>query len=152
VLAAVFSALHLLTLALGLSAVVARGRSLRALAAGDGQAVRRVLRADGLWGLAALLWLSTGLVRLFGGLDKSPDYYFFNGFFWLKMSLFTLIVLLEIVPMATFIRWRAAVKRGAGPDLRGLSGVIRINDVETALVLLLPFVAAAMARGLWLTT
>ena len=151
-LAAVFSALHVLTLALGLSAVVARGRSLRAVAAGEASAVRRVLRADALWGLAALLWVSTGLVRLFGGLDKSPDYYFFNGFFWLKMGLFALVVLLEIVPMASFVRWRMALKNGTGPDLRGLSRLVRINDFQTAIVVLLPFVAAAMARGLWLTT
>jgi len=151
-LAAFLSALHVLALAIGLGAVFARGRGLRALAAGEGASVQRVLAADSLWGLAALLWLATGLTRLFGGLDKSLDFYLYNGFFWTKMGLFGLVFALEIVPMVTFIRWRVALARGNAPDTRAALLLARINDAETALVVLIPFVAAAMARGLWLVT
>ena len=151
-LAALMSALHVLTLALGLGAVVARGRALRAVARGDSAAVRRVLFADGLWGLAAILWLSTGLVRVLGGLDKSLDFYLYNGFFWTKMALFVLVLALEIWPMVTFIRWRIALGGGAVPDTRAAAMLVRVNHAETALVVLIPFVAAAMARGLWLVS
>ena len=151
-LAALMSALHVLTLALGLGAVVARGRALRAVARGDSAAVRRVLFADGLWGLAAILWLSTGLVRVLGGLDKSLDFYLYNGFFWTKMALFVLVLALEIWPMVTFIRWRIALGGGAVPDTRAAALLVRVNHAETALVVLIPFVAAAMARGLWLVS
>ena len=151
-LAALMSALHLLTLALGLGAVVARGRALRAVARGDSAAVRRVLFADGLWGLAAILWLSTGLARVLGGLDKSIDFYLYNGFFWTKMALFVLVLALEIWPMVTFIRWRSALGGGAVPDTRAAAMLVRVNHAETALVVLIPFVAAAMARGLWLVS
>jgi putative membrane protein len=151
-LAALMSALHVLTLALGLGAVVARGRALRAVARGDSAAVRRVLFADGLWGLAAILWLSTGLVRVLGGLDKSLDFYLYNGFFWTKMALFVLVLALETWPMVTFIRWRIALGGGAVPDTRAAAMLVRVNHAETALVVLIPFVAAAMARGLWLVS
>jgi putative membrane protein len=149
-LAALFSALHVLALGVGLGAVFARGRALRAVAAGDQAAVHRVLFADSFWGAAALLWIVTGLARLFGGLDKDPGFYLHNGFFWIKMGLFGCVFALEIAPMAAFVRWRAALRRDAAPGTRGVPLFVRLNDAETALVLLIPFAAAAMARGLWL--
>jgi putative membrane protein len=152
VLAAIISALHVLTLGVGLGAIFARGRALRAMAAGNAGSLKDVLFADNFWGVAAGLWIVTGLIRAFGRLEKSPDFYIHNGFFWLKMALFAIVFALEIAPMATFIRWRMGLRRGVTPDPRAAAGFIRINDAETALVVAIPFVAAAMARGLWLTT
>jgi putative membrane protein len=149
-LGVILSALHVLALALGLGAVVARGRGLKRVGAGDLGAVQGVLTADGLWGLAAGLWAATGLLRAFGGIEKSPDFYLNNGFFWLKMALFGLILLLEVYPMVTLIGWRMALKRGAPIDTRSVARLVRLNDLEIVLVVFIPFVAAAMARGLWL--
>lgn len=148
--AALVSGLHALTLALGLGAVFARGRALRAIAAEDTQALRRVLQADGFWGAAALLWIATGSTRLLAGLDKGVDFYLYNGFFWVKMILFASVFALEITPMAVLIRWRIAFRRGDPIDTRRAALLVHFNDAETALVLLIPFAAAAMARGLWL--
>jgi putative membrane protein len=150
VLAALVSALHVLALGVGLGAVFVRGRALRAVRAGDAAAVRSVLVADGFWGVAAVLWLATGLTRLFAQLDKGLDFYLYNGLFWTKMALFVLVLALEIMPMATFIRWRVALGDSRPIDTRHVGALVRINDAETALVVLIPFVAAAMARGLWL--
>ena len=67
------------------------------------------------------------------------------------MALFVSVVALEIWPVLTFIRWRIARKNGTAlPRLDGLGALIRVGDLETGLVILIPFVAAAMARGLWL--
>ena len=101
-LAALLSALHVLSLGIGLGAVFSRGLALRALAAGDERAVKRVLYSDNFWGIAALLWIVTGLTRLFLG-EKSIDFYLYNGFFWVKMGLFALIF--KYVPDAE-VRWR----------------------------------------------
>jgi len=54
--------------------------------------------------------------------------------------------------MLTLVRWRAALGRGAAVDTSGAALLARINTVEMVLVLLIPFAAAAMARGLWLFT
>ena len=143
-LAAIVSALHLTSLALALTAVFSRGVALRALVTGDRSALGRVLSADNVWGITALLSLATGLFRLFGGLDKEADFYLYNGFFWLKMGLFALVLVLEIRPMITFIRWRMALMRGGEPDTRGIPLLLRINNAEILLVLLIPFAAAAM--------
>ena len=149
-LASILSALHLLSLGVGLGAVFARGRALRALAVGDSSATSRILFADNFWGLAAMLWIATGLSRLFGGFDKAPGFYYWNGFFWLKMTLFAAIFALEILPMTTFIGWRGTLRRGGAIDTRRIPLLVRLNDAETALVLVIPFAAAAMARGVWL--
>ncbi len=153
VLAALIAALHYLALASGLGAVFARGLRLRDLtrSPGDGETLARLFRADSIWGLSALLWIATGLLRAFGGLEKSSAFYLRNGFFYLKMGLFVAVFALEIFPMITFIRWRSARARGSPPISGASLGVlVRLNDVEVALVVLIPFVASLMARGVWL--
>ncbi len=144
-IAAVVSALHILALALGLPAVYLRGRALRGPL--DAEGLRRLLAADTVWGVAAVLWLLTGLLRAFGGLEKGSAFYLGSRVFWLKMAFFVLIVALEIRPMVTFIRWRAGLRRGQPPDTSSARGLYRVNHIEMALVVLMVFVAAFMARG-----
>lgn len=137
-ISAAFSAVHLLALGVGLGSVYARGRAL------ERSDVPAVLRADAWWGVAALLWLGSGLMRAFGGLEKGTAYYLASHAFQVKMGLFVLVVALEAWPMITFIRWRT----GRTPDLTKMAALARINRIELVLVLLIPFVAAAMARGM----
>ena len=114
-LAAVFSALHLMALAIGLGSVWMRGRALRSRTF-DKEAIRRVLAADNFWGIAALLWIGTGLTRVLAGLDKDTDFYVHNGLFWVKIGLFAVLFILEGRPMITFIGWRLVGARGGTPD------------------------------------
>lgn len=138
---ALLSALHVFALAFGLPGLFLRGRALRA---GD---VPRVLAADSAWGVAALLWLVTGLVRAFGGFEKGTQFYLHNPMFHLKLTLFVLVVLLEVFPMVTFIRWRIALAKKQPVDTSKVKLLTRLNDVELLLTIALPFVAALMARG-----
>jgi putative membrane protein len=153
ILGAFLAAVHYLALALGLGGVFARGQRLRDLrrTPTDATALTRLLRADSVWGIAAVLWLGTGLVRAFGHIEKQPVFYLRNGFFHLKMTLFLLVLLLELAPMITFIRWRIALRKKQDPvATTRLGRLIRINDIEVALVVCIPFTAALMARGVWL--
>ena len=136
---------HLLALPLGLGAIVARGRGLASVRASADLA--RVFVADNLWGLAAGLWIVTGLWRAFGGLEKGTDYYISNRVFYVKMGLLALILLLEIAPMTTLIGWRIAVRSGKEINLAPASVFARISQVQAALVILMVFAATAMARG-----
>lgn len=144
-IAGIVSALHVLALALGLPAVYFRGRALRGRLDADG--LRRLFTADNLWGAAAGLWLVTGLLRAFGGLEKGADFYLGSRLFWLKMALFALILVLEIRPMVTFIRWRIGLRRGQVPDTSRVRALYLVNHMQMALVVLMVFVAAFMARG-----
>ena len=69
----------------------------------------------------------------------------------MKLGLFATVFALEIVPMLTFIAWRRARAGGAAPWTTAPIGrLVRLNDAELALVVLIPFAAALMARGVWL--
>lgn len=142
---AIVSALHVLALALGLPSVYLRGRALKGPLDRDG--IRRLLAADTVWGIAAALWIATGLLRAFGGLEKGSQFYLQSPLFWTKMALFATVIILEIWPMVTFIRWRGALRRGETPDTSRARALYLVNHVEMGLVVLIVFVASFMARG-----
>ncbi len=147
VIAALLSAAHLLTLALGAGALFARGRALSGPL--DDAGWKRLLAADNAWGLAAVLWIVSGLGRVFYG-GKDPAFYWRNGFFWIKLALFATIFALELAPMTTFIRVRRARAKASPLPPFSIEAYRRINAVELALVVTIVFVAAFMVRGAWL--
>ncbi|CDF93722.1 MULTISPECIES: DUF2214 family protein [unclassified Pseudomonas] len=140
------AAIHLLAFALGLWAVLTRGTALRRLA-GGADAVRNVLMADTVWGLSALVLLVTGGMRAFGGYEKGSDYYLHQPLFHLKMTLLLLILLLELVPMITLIKWRVALGKGATVDASRAGRLARISHIEALLLMLMVIAATGMARG-----
>ena len=141
----IVSALHIFAIVLGLSSVYLRGRALKGTL--DDAGLRRLFATDTVWGVAAALFLATGLLRAFGGLEKGTTYYLSSHLFWTKMTLFVLIVALEIWPMITFIRWRSIVRRGGRPDTSRARTLYAITHAEMALAVVMVFVASFMARG-----
>lgn len=140
------AAIHLLAFALGFWAVLTRGTAFSRLASGSGE-VGRVLLADNVWGLSALVLLISGGMRAFAGYEKGTDYYLHQPLFHLKMTLFVLILLLELVPMITLIKWRVAKARGAIPDTGRAKVFARISHAEALLLILMVVAATGMARG-----
>lgn len=140
------AALHLLGLGLGLGAIWSRRRALQNPS--DPVNLKRALYADTLWGIAALVWISTGLARAFAGLEKGSAYYLANEAFWLKMGLLALVLILEIWPMVTLIRWRIQLSRGETIDTRNAGRFARISALQAVLVVAMVFAATAMSRGL----
>ena len=147
--------LHLIALGVGFWAVFARGRALREAARelpGTG-ALQSAFLADAHWGVAAGLWLATGLWRYLGSTEKASDYYNSNHIFLTKMTLFVVVVALEVSPMITLIRWRSAVGH---PAAAGATGAIdpgkarriaTLSYVQGAIVAIMVLAAVAMARG-----
>jgi putative membrane protein len=147
VAAALLSAVHMLTLALGVWGVVERGRALAGPL--DNAGWKRLLAADNAWGVAAFLWITSGLARVFFG-GKEPSFYWRNGFFWIKLTLFTMVFVLELKPMITFIRVRSARSKGVALPSFSIDAYRRINALELVLVAAIVFVAAFMTRGAWM--
>ena len=143
------AALHLLALGLGLGAVINRGTALREPP--SNAALRRAFRSDALWGLAALLWVSTGLWRWFAGIEKPSGYYLTNPVFHAKLGLFLLLLALEVWPAITLTRWRRSFRTGESADRVMASGAGRriavISHVQALVVVAMIFLAVAMARG-----
>ena len=142
----VFAWLHLLGLGIGLGAVWARARAFGGPL--DTAGLRRVVQADAWWGVAALIWIATGLVRVIGGLEKGTDYYLGNHVFWAKMSLLLIVLLLEIGPAVTLARWRAPLARGTQPDTAPAARFARVSAAQAGRVLRMGLAATAMARGI----
>jgi putative membrane protein len=151
--------LHLVALGIGLWAVLARGRALREAvrelpAVG---ALRRAFLADSHWGVAALLWIGTGLWRYLGATEKTTAYYNGNHIFLTKMTLLAVILVLEVWPMMTLIRWRLVVGRAqsggagdvvaAGIDPSAARRIATISSVQGVIIVVMVFTAVAMARG-----
>lgn len=139
------AALHLLALGIGLGAVYARGRSLRATL--DASGLRRIFHADGLWGVAALLWIGTGLARVLAGTEKAPEFYWHNHLFWTKMALLAAVLLLEIRPAIVLVRWRISARRGEPVDTTPAPALARTSFLQCGLIILMVIVAVTMARG-----
>lgn len=93
---------HLLALALGFYSIWTRANALKKTKQTTDLA--EVFRADNIWGLAAFLWLLSGLWRAFGGIKKGTEYYLQSTAFIVKMILFGVIFLLEIKPMITLVQ------------------------------------------------
>jgi putative membrane protein len=150
----VLAVLHLLALGIGLGAIYARARHLSALSTPDhasGKTLARVFHADNWWAVAAMLWVSTGLWRAFAGTEKASAYYWAQPVFWTKMGLLGLILLLELWPMITLIRWRVAETRGQLPAMSAMAGhariMARISHVQIALSVAMVVTASMLARG-----
>ena len=139
--------LHLLALGIGLGGVWGRARALHdsLREPPDERSIRRALVADAWWGIAAGVWIITGLWRLFGSTEKSTAYYLANHAFYAKMALFVAILALEVWPMVTLIKWRTGK---AEPHARDVGRIEVISYVECALVIAMVLAAVSMARGL----
>ena len=146
----VLAALHLLALGIGLGAVISRSGALRARPFGRAEAAR-AFAADGWWGVAAMLWLATGVWRLMAGTEKATAYYTHNHVFLAKTGCFVAILVLEAWPMVTLLRWRAAARRGGSgwhPNTDTGRNMAIVGYVEALLVIVMVFLATAMARGM----
>ena len=141
------AAVHLLALGIGLGSVWARARLLGASTL-DTPTLRRALTADVWWGVAAILWVGSGLWRLLAGTEKTTAYYLENHAFWAKMALFATILVLESTPIVRLGAWRRQLAKGETPDLSAAPGMARTSYVQAALVILMVLAATAMARGL----
>ena len=142
----VIATLHLLTFGIGVASIWMRAAALKRLK--DEGGIADVLFADNLWGLAAFLWIGTGVWRAFGGIEKGTDFYLHNTAFIIKMTLFLLVFALEIKPMVTFIRWRIFQKKGQTIDLTVAASLARTSYLELLLLIPIVAMAAAMARGI----
>jgi putative membrane protein len=145
----VLAGLHLLALGVGLFAVVYRGSALRE--AITESSLKRAFKFDTLWGIAAGLWIVTGLWRFLGSIEKPMAYYEQNSLFRLKMGALVLILILEIWPMITLIRWRIQLKKGTAITTIATTATAQriaiICHVQALLIVIMVFAAVGMARG-----
>lgn len=140
------ASLQVLALGLGVWGIWTRARALGRLP--QPAALREVFYADNFWGIAAIIWISTGLMRAFGTGDKGSAFYLESNSFWLKMGLLVAVLALEVWPMATLIGWRIQQACGQTLNLSPAPTFALISWVQFSLTLLMVLVATAVTRGI----
>ncbi|WP_350447106.1 DUF2214 family protein [Pseudomonas solani] len=109
---------------------------------------RSLIRVDIAYGLSAGLVLATGLARVLW-YGKGTEYYLKNSLFHAKIGLFILVALLSALPTFVFLNWRNELKAGQVPQVSPKTAklVIMAIRLELLLALVIPLLAALMARG-----
>lgn len=114
--------------------------------------LRLAANLDRAYGASAVLLLGVGFARVFF-CAKGSFFYLSNPFFWTKIGLFTAVAMLSIPPTVQLIRWSKQIH--SQPEfLPPESQVRRIQRwlyAEWMAVLFIPFLAAAIARGMGLS-
>ena len=111
------------------------------------EAIERLARTDQIYGMAAILILATGLLRLTEAYGRGPAFYMQNGVFHLKVTLFLLVGIISIAPTMRFLRWRRAMlKDNALPEASAVAGTRKLVLAELHILFLIPFLAALMVR------
>ena len=111
---------------------------------------RSVLRMDAAYGIAALVLLVVGFLRVFYT-EKGTAYYFASGSFLTKLTLFIIVGLLSIYPTMKFLSWRKALREGRAPEFdAGTRRKVRmLIHLELTLLFVIMLMAVMMARGVW---
>ena len=114
------------------------------------QSARSVLRMDMAYGIAALVLLALGFVRVFYT-EKGSMYYFSSGSFLTKLTLFVVVGRLSIYPTIKFMSWRKALRDGRVPEFdTGTRRTVRmLIHIELTLIFVIILMAIMMARGVW---
>ena len=114
----------------------------------SGPGLKRLGIIDAHYGLIAGLIIAVGFARVFYGV-KGPDFYLGNHVFWAKIAAFLIVGLLSAAPTVRILQWRKRAKTEADFALGApeVAGVRRFLVAEVAVFALIPFFAAAMARG-----
>lgn len=110
--------------------------------------MRLAARADRVYGASAMLLLGVGFARVYWG-AKGSSFYLSNPLFWVKIGLFATITVLSITPTLQLIRWmkQSVLETGFLPPTEQILRIQWWLRAEGAVLLLIPFLAAAMARG-----
>ncbi len=103
---------------------------------------------DLIYGLSAILVLTTGLLRWFV-YGKGSDYYLSNPLFHTKLTLFVILAILSIFPTIKSLKWRKQVNSGIEPDLneKTVKRLLMYIRLELLILAFIPLLAVMIARG-----
>lgn len=111
--------------------------------------IRKLVRIDLIYFIAAMVALATGLTRAFL-VGKGWAFYSHNAVFYIKVALFVAIGLISVPPTLQFQRWMKALRAGEGRVLNSAQIAATRNFLlaEAALFAAIPLLAVLMARGI----
>lgn len=113
----------------------------------DDRTLTMLGRIDLGYGLLFGLLLAVGSARVLMN-DKGADFYLHNPVFWAKMATLGVVAVLSLPPTLTILRWnRQRRADGGAPTGQEIHRVRNWMHGEAGMLLAVPVLAAAMARG-----
>lgn len=114
--------------------------------------LRLAATLDRVYGANAGLLLGLGFARVYWG-AKGSSFYLSNPLFWAKIGLFMTVAVLSIPPTVQLIRWSKHTHSHTDfrPPDEQIRRIQRWLYAEWVVVMFIPFLAAAMARGIGLS-
>lgn len=114
----------------------------------SGSQIKSLAGIDLVYGIAAIVVLTTGLLRWFV-YGKGSEFYLSNPLFHIKLTLFVVLGVISIFPTIRFLKWRKQVKSGAEPvvDAKSVKRMLMYIRIELLIVALMPLLAVMIARG-----
>jgi putative membrane protein len=111
---------------------------------------RKIVTVDMIYGVSLLVVFLTGIGRLFHG-GKGVLFYMQNGAYHTKFTLFVVMAVVWLYPAFKFFGWRRQLRAGQAPvmDAATAKRVLMAIRVQLLILVLLPLLAAMMARGIW---
>lgn len=114
--------------------------------------LRLAVTLDRVYGANSVLLLGVGFARVYWG-AKGSSFYLSNPLFWTKIGLFMTVAILSIPPTLRLIQWSKQLHAQAEflpseEQVRRLQWWLR---AEMFVLMCIPFVAAAMSRGIGLS-
>jgi len=146
VIAALFAWLHLLAFGVAAGLLLTEHWLCRRMP--DRTQVKLLGMVDLGYLLALIASLATGLARaLYYGQDAA--YYLANRLFWLKITIYLVIVLMAVSPTLQYIRWNREARTAPSfaPLTREVERVRASIALGLGLWLILPLLAILVARG-----
>lgn len=113
-----------------------------------GPRIGQLVRIDAAYGGVAALVIVAGILRVIFG-ASGWEYYVGNYAFWAKMAAFVVMGLLTIPPTLAIRRWLKSQQGDAGYAIPAaeIAGSRRYLHLQAGVLVLIPILAAAMARG-----
>jgi putative membrane protein len=111
--------------------------------------VHRLVRVDLLCRIAAGAVLLTGLARIYFGM-KGAAWYWGQPLLHAKLALYVVLAGMSFLPTRSFQAWqRRLVADGSLPAPEAIRRVRRRLMASTHLLIVVPLLAALLARGVW---
>lgn len=110
--------------------------------------IKSLATIDLIYGLSAIVVLTTGLLRWFV-YGKGYDFYMGTPLFHIKLTLFIVLGILSIFPTIKILKWRKQIKRGEEPDIseKGVKKLLMFIRIELLIIVIIPLLAVLIARG-----
>jgi putative membrane protein len=111
---------------------------------------RKIVIVDLIYGVSLLVVLVTGFGRLFHG-GKGALFYMQNAAYHTKFTLFVVMAAIWIYPAIKFFGWRRTLRGGGTPSMSDAEArrVFMAIRIQLLILVVIPLLAAMMARGVW---